>query len=666
MSSGEPRIGVYICHCGVNIASVVNVEEVTKYAQCLPNLVLAKSHLYMCSVLGQEMITKDIVEHNLNRVVVAACTPRLHELTFRCTIEKAGLNPYVLEVANIREHCSWVHASQPEKATSKAKDIVRMAVARARLLEPLEKRVVEATTRALVVGGGVAGMRAGIDLAERGIEVYLVERSPSLGGHTAQLARVFPTEDDAESLLRRLYGRLSQEPAIKILTNADVESVEGFVHNFDVTISIRPRRVNDSCNACAKCESVCPIEVPNEHDYGLTKRKAVYLPSPCAYPPIYVIDEKNCTLCGKCVSACERDAIDLTETSTKVDQKVGGIIVATGFEPYEPQKREFGYGLTQKIMTLPQFIRLLDENGPTKGRLDLGRGPPNNVVFITCVGSRQREGVYKPLTEDQKLNGYCSRVCCTASLQNELTLKKKYPRCNVFHLYRDIRIYGRGHEELYEDATNSSIFFIRYAEEDPPTVIVNGDKALVRVRDTLNGRKQLEVPADLVVLSVGMTPRASTKDLQAKLRISSSSDGFIQEIHAKLRPVEVSTDGILIAGAAQSPRDITESAISGSAAAAKAAVILANDKVELDPIIAAVDETKCDGCALCIETCTFKAIDLKETVEKKEMKKRAFVNDTLCKGCGACAAICPPRAISVKHFTLPQLSAVLEAALSRT
>jgi len=665
MSSEEPRIGVYICHCGVNIGSVVNVEEVTEYAQTLPNVVLAKNYLYMCSAPGQEMIAKDILEQKLNRIIVAACTPRLHESTFRRTIEKAGVNPYMLDVANIREHCSWVHASQPEKATKKAKDLVRMAVARARLLEPLEKKTVEATTRAMVVGGGVAGMRAAIDLAERGFEVYLVESSPTLGGRTAQLGKVFPTEDDAESLLQQMYNRIPSEPSIKVLTNADIESVEGFVGNFVATIAVRPRRVNDSCDACAKCESVCPIEVPNEHDYGLSTRKAIYLPNPSAYPPRYVIDEKNCNLCGKCLSACEKGAIDLTEKGAKVQAKVGTVIVATGFDPYQPPAGEFGNGLSPRVITLPQLARLLDDNGPSKGRLDLA-GEPKNVVFMACVGSRQRTGVHRPHTETQRLNEYCSRVCCATLLHNELDLKKKYPQCNVFHLYRDIRTYGRGQERLYEDATNSSIFFLRYNEEDPPVVTQNGDRLLVTVRDTLSGGERFEISADLVVLGVGMIPRASTRDLQAKLKIPSSPDGFIQEVHAKLRPVEVSTDGIFIAGAAQAPRDITESAISGSAAAAKAAITLAKGRVELEPTIAQVDHTKCDGCALCIEPCFFKAISLIQVVEEGRVRNRALVNEALCKGCGACAAICPPRAISVHHFTLPQINAVLEAALLRS
>jgi heterodisulfide reductase subunit A len=664
VSAAEPRIGVYVCQCGVNIGSVVDVEEVAKYAQSLPNVVVAKSYLYMCSAPGQEMITKDIVEHKLSRVVVAACSPRLHETTFRRTVSKAGLNPFLLDVANIREHCSWVHPSQPAKATAKAKDLVRMAVARARLLEPLEKRVVEAATKTMVIGGGVAGMRAAIDLAERGFEVYLVEKSPTLGGRMTQLGRVFPTDDYAEDLLQRMFQAINQNPNIRVLTNATVESVEGFVGNFGVNVSVRPRRVNTSCDACAECEPACPIEVPDEYNEGLSPRKAIYLPTPMAYRSRYVIDEKNCNLCGKCIAVCPKSAIDLSEAPAKFEAKVGTIIVATGFDPYEPQATEFGYQSSKRIITLPQFVRMLDERNAAPRKVDLDGTTARNIVFIGCVGSRQhRKGDDSP-AESQKLNEYCSRVCCAASLYSEIELKKRYPQWNVFHLYRDIRTYGRNQEHLYEEASDSSVIFLRYDENDPPTVTPAGDKILVTIRDLLGGGQQFEIDADLVVLAVGMVPRESTKDLQLKLKVPSSPDGFIQEIHAKLRPVEVSTDGIFIAGTAQGPKDITESAIAGSAAAAKAASIVANGRVELEPTVAQVDQSKCDGCVLCIEVCSFKAISVIEASEGGEAKKRAIVNEAFCKGCGACAAICPPRAIGVRHFTLAQISAVVEAALA--
>jgi heterodisulfide reductase subunit A len=480
----------------------------------------------------------------------------------------------------------------------------------------------------------------------------------------AQLGKIFPTDDYAQDLLRRMYLQVSQNAAIKVLTNATVESVEGFVGNFGVNVSVTPRRVTDSCNACSKCEPVCPIEVEDEFNEGMSRRKAIYLPSPVAYPSIYAIDEKNCNLCGKCLAACPKDAIDLSEAPAKLEIKVGAIIVATGFDPYEPKPTEFGYKLSEKIVTLPQFVRMLDEKNPVLGKIELDDNLTRNIVFIGCVGSRQQKRSDGSSSEDEKLNEYCSRVCCAASLHSEIELKKRYPQWNVFHLYRDIRTYGRNQERLYEEAGNSPVIFLRYDENDPPTVAQKNDKILVTVHDRLSNGEQFEIAADLVVLAVGMIPRQSTKDLQLKLKVSSSPDGFIQEVHAKLRPVEVSTDGIFIAGAAQGPKDITESAIAGSAAAAKAAAILANGRVELEPTVAQIDQTKCDGCVLCVEVCSFKAISVVEASEGGEVKKRAIVNEAFCKGCGACAAICPPRAIGVRNFTLPQISAVLEAALA--
>ena len=480
----------------------------------------------------------------------------------------------------------------------------------------------------------------------------------------AQLGKVFPTDDYAGDLLQKMYRKISSNPNIKVLTNATVESVEGFVGNFGVNVSVKPRRVTDSCNACAECEPICPIEIPDDYSEGLSRRKAIYLPNPAAYPFKYAIDEKNCNLCGKCLTVCAKRAIDLTETPGKLEMKVGAVIIATGFDPYEPQEAEFGYGLSEKVVTLPQFIRMLENNKPTQGKIDLSGNRSRNIVFIGCVGSRQLRKGAESSSESKKLNEYCSRVCCAASLHSEIELKKRHPQWNIFHLYRDIRTYGRNQEQLYQEAGNSSVIFLRYDQNDPPTVAPNEDKMLVTVRDRLSGGEQFEISADLVVLATGMVPRGSTKDLQLKLKVPSSPDGFIQEIHAKLRPVEVSTDGIFIAGAAQGPKDITESTIAGSAAAAKAAATLANGHVELEPTIAQIDPDKCDGCVLCVEVCSFKAISVVERSEGGETKKRALVNEAFCKGCGACAAICPPRAIGVHHFTLPQINAVLEAALA--
>jgi len=658
MSREKPRIGVYVCHCGINIGAVVDVANVAKYVGTLPNVAVAKDYVYMCSAPGQDMIKNDIKEHKLNRVIVASCTPRMHEPTFRGVVEEAGLNPYLFEMTNIREHCSWVHAAEPEKATKKAKDLIRMSVAKASLLEPLQKREADVTERAVVIGAGVSGIRSALDLANRGFEVYLIERAPSIGGRMAQLNEVYPTGEKALDALEPLMEAVASHPKIKMFTNSKVNAVDGFIGNFKVKVAVEPRYVTNDCNACGKCESVCPIEVLNEHDFGLSKRKAIYLPFPAASPPIYVIDEENCNKCGKCVEACEIGAVDLKEKGMEMEIDVGTIIVATGYDLYDPPKGEYGYGLYDNVITLPQLERILDKNGPTNGQLLFNGSTPKNVVFISCVGSRQEPGIYKPTIEGQQLNRYCSRVCCMAALKNALAIKERNPDTRVFYLYRDMRTFGKGHEEYYRKASESRVFFVKYKLEAPPVVSRSSKGLVVTVRDTLTDDGFLGIPADLVVLNVGMVPRADASELQDKLRLSRSADGFFQEAHAKLRPLDTALDGIYLAGTAQGPKDITDSAAMGSAAAARAAIPLARGKVEIEPIIAVVDEALCSGCGTCVALCPYGAI-------RKDEQGIARVTEVACKGCGTCAASCPERAIMVLHFRDEQIRAQALAALER-
>jgi len=664
MSKEEPRIGVYICHCGTNIAGVVEVEDVARYVATLPNVVVAKNYLYMCSSPAQAMIREDIEKHKLNRVVVASCSPRMHELTFRKVCEDGGLNPYLFEMTNIREQCSWVHSDEPKRATKKAKDLIRMSIARARLLEPLQKREVNVIRRALIIGAGVSGIRAALDLAERGFDIYLIEKTPYVGGRTAQLNRLFPTNESALDVLNSLIQGAASHSKIQLLTNSEISAVEGYIGNFKAKITVRPRYVTENCDACGECEIACPVEVPNEFDYGLSKRRAIYLPFPDAMPKRYLVDNNNCTKCGTCVEACQKKAINLEEQPREIEVDVGTIIVATGHDLYEPPEGEYGYSSCKNVITQPQLERLLSENGPTSGQLTFNNSTPKRVVFISCVGARQEPGIYKPLKDDQKLNRYCSRVCCMVSLKNAIEIKRRCPNAQVFYLYRDIRSFGRGHEEYYMKAGERGVVFMRYRPEEPPVVSNNPEGTIVTAHDVLSG-ETLAIPADLVVLNVGMIPRADASDVQAKLKIARSVDGFFQEAHAKLRPVDTPIDGIYLAGTTQGPKDITDSSVMGSAAAAKAAILLAKGKVELEPIVAYVDLTKCDGCAMCVEPCTTKAITIEEYKEKGTIKKRAVVNDALCKGCGACAATCPPKCIYVKHFTLDQISAMINAALAK-
>jgi len=660
----EPRIGVYICHCGTNIAGVVDVEEVAKYAAALPNVVVARDYLYMCSAPAQAMIKEDIDEQKLNRVVVASCSPRMHEPTFRKVCEEADLNPYLFEMANIREHCSWVHSREPEKATEKAKDLVRMAVARTRLLEKLPRKEVGVTIRALVIGAGISGLRASLDLAQRGFEVYLIEKAPTIGGRAAQLGELFPTDERASVALRPMMEAVVSDPRIKLFTNSEVEAVEGFVGNFKVKVVVNPRYVTNECDTCRQCEKVCPVTVPNDFDYGLSQRKAIYLPFEEAIPRTHAIDSGTCTRCGKCVEVCERKAVDLEEKPMRFEVDVGTIIVATGYDPYEPPEGEYGYKTFSNVIMLPQLERLMDENGPTKGQLSMSGTTPKSVVFISCVGSRQEHGVYQPIKAGQQLNRYCSRVCCTAALKSCVEIRKKYPSARVFYLYRDIRTYGRGYEDYYRKACESHVLFLRYRPEEPPSVSAGPSGLIVTVRDLLTQNETLAIPADLVVLNVGMVPRADASDVQAKLKIARSVDGFFQEAHAKLKPVDTPIDGIYLAGTTQGPKDITESSAMGSAAAAKAAIPLARGKVEVEPIVAVVDEDLCKGCGRCEEVCEYNAIKVEEVQPLVKVPMLvARVTEAQCKGCGSCVVACPIGAIAMKHFTSKQLQAMITAAL---
>jgi len=660
----NPRIGVYVCHCGTNIAGVVDVDDVTRYVKDLPDVVVAKNYLYMCSAPAQDMVKQDIKEHKLNRVVVASCSPRMHEPTFRKVCEEAGLNQYLFEMANIREQCSWAHSREPEKATQKAKDLIRMSVARARLLETLQIKELSVTIRALVIGAGISGLAAALDLAQRGFEVYLVEKAPSIGGRMAQLGELYPTGEYGLDLLKPVMDIVASHPKIKLYTNSEIEAVEGSIGNFKVEFVVKPRYITQDCDACGECEKVCPIEVSDEFNYGLSKRKAIYLHFTDAVPPIYSIDDKSCDKCGKCIEACKRRAIDLEEKPMRIGVEVGVIIVATGHDLYDPPEGEFGYGTYKNVITLPQLERLLDENGPTNGHLLFNSTTLKSVVLISCVGSRQEPGTYQPIKEGQQLNRYCSRVCCTAALKNALAIKKRYPDVRVFYLYRDVRTFGRGHEDYHKKANESQVLFMKYRPEEPPSVSSGPKGLVVNVRDVLTENELLSIPADLVVLNVGMVPRADASDIQTKLKIARSVDGFFQEAHAKLRPLDTPLDGIYLAGTAQGPKDITDSSAMGSAAAAKAAIPLARGKVEVEPIVAVVNEDLCKGCGRCEEVCEYDAIKVEEVQPfVKVPTLTAKVTEAQCKGCGSCVVACPIGAIAMKHFTSKQIQAMITAAI---
>jgi len=479
----------------------------------------------------------------------------------------------------------------------------------------------------------------------------------------AQLNELYPTSEYALDVLKPIMDAVTSHPKIKLFTNSELEALDGFIGNFKAKIIVKPRYVTTECNACGKCETICPIEVSNDFDFGLSKRKAICLPFAGAIPRTYVIDYENCNKCGKCIEACERGAIDLKEQPMKMEVDIGTVIVATGHDIYEPPKGEYGYKVYDNVITLHQLERLLDENGPTKGQLQFNGATPKSVVFISCVGSRQEPGIYQPIEKDQQLNRYCSRVCCTATFQNALTIKKKYPGTRVYYLYRDIRSFGKGHEEYYRKACESSVLFLKYKPEASPVVSSDQKSLVVTVEDVLTNNETIAIPADLVVLNVGMIPRKDASDIQTKLRISRGADGFFQEAHAKLRPLDTPLDGIYLAGTTQGPKDITESTTMGSAAAAKAAIPLARGKVEVEPTVASVNEDICKGCGRCEEVCEYGAIKVEETGPFDRVPMLvAKVTEAQCKGCGSCSVVCPNGAITMKHFTKEQIKAMVAAA----
>ena len=648
----EIRIGVYVCHCGKNIAGSVDCEAVAKYAATLPQVKLAKHNLYTCSDPGQETIKKDIIEQNLNRVVVASCTPRLHEPTFRRTCEEAGLNKYLFEMANIREHCSWVHLYEPEKATEKAKDLVRMAVARVTFLDPQEEAVVPVTKKALVIGGGVAGIQAALDLADTGYQVYLVEKSPSIGGKMAQIDKTFPTMDCSICILAPKMSDVGKHPKIELLANSEVTEVAGYIGNFKVKVKKKPRYVTKDCTACGDCANVCPIEVPNEFETGLTWRKSIYIPFAQSVPAKYLIDEKSCigledNTCAKCKEVCGPAAIDFTDKGEEIELDVGTIIVATGLDVFDPVSiTKYGYLRFPNIVTSMEFERLINAGGPTGGRLvrpsDLNI--PKSVAFIQCIGSRsEKDG-----------NPYCSNVCCMNTIKDALLIKEHWPEVRIYVFYVDIRSFGKGFEDLYRRAKEVGAIFIRGL----PAEIIEDKKTnnlLLIGENTLENRKY-KVDVGMVVLSVGLRPRDDSSEVQRLLRLSRTSDGFFMEAHPKLRPVDTPTGGVFLAGCAEAPKDIKDSVTQASAAAARASILMAKGSVTVEAITPIMSPEKCTGCGLCERVCPYNAI----SVDK--VNKESTVAEAACSGCGTCGAECPFGAIEMRHFTDQQLNVQIDAA----
>lgn len=652
------RIGVYTCYCGGNISDVVQCEKVAKVLEKMPNVVVSRTNMSMCSDAGQAIIEKDIQEMGLNRVVVGACAPSLHEQTFRGTVSRAGLNPYLYYHVGLREQDSWVHHNNPDGATEKAIHLMSTGLAKARKLTPLDSIQLDAEQHALVIGGGIAGLRCALDIARRGIRVSLIEKSPFLGGRVAQLETIFPTNEKARQLLDTLITQVVSHPNITIFTQAELVDVRGYVGEFQVQIWQQSRGVDDETSEALM--SACDQEVPDEFNYGLTKRKVIYRAYPGCYPSTPAVDWKNY---NRKPIELDGKSIVLENEPQSFDLFVGAIVVATGFDPYEPRKGEYGYGEFPEVTTLPQFIRYLALNKDASELSWNGR-PVRNIALIHCVGSREIDGVHEP-HEDGSVNDYCSRVCCTATLHTVLELIEKFPDINIFDFYEDIRTYGRGHETIYQQTLEKMVRFLRFHGEDRPEVVPAQREdpfpVLVKVRDQLTWGEELEVPVDLVVLAVGFMPRP-VADLIKLLKISPGTDRFLLEVHPKLRPVETAVPGVILAGTAQGPMNIQESVAAASAAAAKVSALLASGLVELEPFVAKVDPEKCNGTGACVQVCEYEdAIALKTfTIEGQDVR-RADVTPANCSGCGNCVSACPNRAIDVQGWTLDQYEAMVDA-----
>ncbi len=648
----NPRIGVFVCHCGLNIAGTVDVEAITEYARTLPDVVYTVHNRYTCSDPGQEEIRKAIKDHNLNRVVVAACSPRMHEFTFRRTVAEAGLNPYLFEMANIREHCSWCHPSKPEEATQKAKEIVKIAVAKARLLGPLQPIEVPVTNKALVLGGGIAGMNAALDLAEMGFKVYLVEKKESIGGHMAQLDKTFPTLDCSICIEGPKMVDVSRHPNIEIFSFTDIVSVEGFVGNFNVKLRKQPRYViEENCTGCGECRDICPIEFPNDWDMNIGVRKAISVPFDQAVPLIYSINKDYCIECFKCVDACgDRQAIDFSLEPKEVEVEVGIIIIATGYDIYLPEEGNvYGYGKYNNVLTSLEFERLILAAGPTNGqviRASDGK-QPKVVALVQCVGSR-----------DVEKYPYCSGFCCMYTLKHAVQLKEHYGQdVEVYVFYIDMRTNFKGYEEFYARAREMGVNFIRgrvsKVFETPKKNLI------IRAEDTLLG-EPIELEAEMVVLATAATACRDAGEVSRVLNITRGMDGFFMESHPKLKPIDTAVDGIFLAGACQGPKDIPYSVAQGSGAAARAATVLSKSTVKIEPIVSVVDPEKCRNtkikCGICATKCPYSAIQV-------EPNKPAEVVAAKCHGCGICVAECPVDAITQMHFTDAQILAQIDAAL---
>lgn len=653
------RIGVYVCHCGTNIAGKVDIQELVRFSEGLQGVALVRDYKFMCSDPGQNLIQKDIEEGRITRVVVASCSPLMHENTFRNVCERSGINPYLFTMANIREQCSWVHLDG-ESTTDKAKDLISAAVRRTLFLEPLEKREVSINPRTLVIGAGIAGIQTALDLADAGKEVVLVEREPSIGGHMAKFDKTFPTLDCSACILTPRMVQVGQHPNIRLMTYAEVEEIKGYVGNFDIKIRQKARYVDaELCNGCGMCWEKCPgTRVPrkgNAHEkLSLGPTTSIHIPFMQAVPAVPVIDSETCLYfkkgkCRICEQVCERKAIQYEMEDTFEEFQVGNIVIATGFKPFDPTElKRYGYGERANILTAIEFEIMNCSAGSTGGKIVKTDGTePKSIGIVHCVGSR-----------DKHYHEYCSRVCCMYALKFAHLIKEK-TEAEVYNFYIDLRCFGKGYEEFYDRLLGEDVRFVRGKVGEITGVPVRDSekgKLVIRVEDTLVGVVR-RIPVDMVVLCTALESPDGLPNVAKMCNVSVGRDGFIIEKHPKLGPVSTATDGVFIAGVAQSPKDIPDTVAQASAASSAVLSMITREKIEIESATAEIDEDRCSGCRICNNLCPYLAIKFDED------KGVSVINEALCKGCGTCVTACPSEAITAKHFKNEQIMAEIEGIL---
>ena len=659
------RIGVFVCWCGSNIAATVDVQKVSELLRNEPGVVISENYQYMCSQAGQDMIKNAIHEHGLTGIVICSCSPRMHEATFRKTAAAAGINPYMVEIANVREQCSWVHKDIAD-ATEKAVILGRAAIAKVNLNAPLVPGETPVTKRALVIGGGIAGIQTALDIADAGFEVDIVETKPTIGGKMAQLDKTFPTLDCAACILTPKMVDAGQNERIRIFSYSEVCEVHGFVGNFSVKIKKRARYVDETkCTGCGLCTEKCPQKgIPNEFNLGMDTRRAIYIPFAQAVPKVATIDPMHCNMlkngkCGVCSKLCSVGAIDYKQQDEFIEERYGAIVAATGFNPIPMDKfDEFAYSQSEDVVTSLELERLMNAAGPTGGTLlrPSDGKHPHTIVFVQCVGSRCS-------ADAGKGKEYCSKICCMYTAKHAMLIREKYPDTEVFVFYIDVRTPGKLFDEFYRRAVEE--YGVHYIKGMVGKVSPEDDKLMVQASDLIEN-KQLHIAADMVVLAAAIEPDKSARPLATMLTASMDTNDFFTEAHPKLRPVESPTAGIFLSGACQGPKDIPETVAQAGAAASKVIGLLSKDKLVGNPCVAHSDENMCTGCSLCERVCPYGAItyiDKEFKMPDRTVQKRriALVNDAVCQGCGACTVACPSGAMDLLGFSVQQIMAEVDA-----